>query len=132
MRDRGSVVIIENEKVALIERQKNDEHYFVFPGGGIKNDETPDQAAIREAFEELGVTVKIDRFIDDFFFSGRQYFFLADILNGQFGRGQGEEMTQSDPEKGTYHPVWAEISELTHLDVRPRQIAERVYSLGRG
>jgi 8-oxo-dGTP pyrophosphatase MutT (NUDIX family) len=60
MRDRGSVVIIEDGKVALIERMKNGNHYYVFPGGGVEKGETPEQTAIREAFEELGVTVKID------------------------------------------------------------------------
>jgi 8-oxo-dGTP pyrophosphatase MutT (NUDIX family) len=126
MRNRGSVVIIEEGKIALIERMKNGNHYYVFPGGGIEKGETPEQTAIREAFEELGVTVKIDRLIDDFFFNGRQYFFRATILNGQFGKGQGEEMTQPDPEKGSYHPVWINLSELLHLDVRPRKIADQL------
>lgn len=132
MRNRGSVVIIEDDKVALIERMKNGDHYYVFPGGGIEKGETPEQAAIREAFEELGVTVKIDRFIDDFFFNGRQYFFQATILNGEFGKGEGEEMTQPASEKGSYHPVWVDLSELLHLDVRPHEIAKQIYSLGRG
>jgi 8-oxo-dGTP pyrophosphatase MutT (NUDIX family) len=131
MRNRGSVIIIEDGKVALVERMKNGGRYYVFPGGGIEDCETPEQTAIREAFEELGVTVKIDRFIDDFFFNGRQHFFQATILSGEFGKGEGEEMTHPDPEKGSYRPVWMNLSELLHLDVRPHEIAKEIYSWNR-
>jgi len=49
MEDRGSVVIIENKQVALIKRNKDDVVYYVFPGGGIEGDETPEVGAKREA-----------------------------------------------------------------------------------
>ena len=38
MRDRGSVVIIENGKVALIKRSRARAVYYVFPGGGIEKE----------------------------------------------------------------------------------------------
>ncbi|WP_331460476.1 NUDIX hydrolase [Gracilibacillus suaedae] len=37
MRNRGSVVIIENKKVGLIKRIRDGSVYYVFPGGGIEN-----------------------------------------------------------------------------------------------
>lgn len=58
MRNRGSVVISQGSKVCLIKRVRDNSVYFVFPGGGIEAD-TPEQAAKREAFEELGVTVEL-------------------------------------------------------------------------
>lgn len=38
MRDRASVVIIENQKVALIKRINAGAVYYVFPGGGIEKE----------------------------------------------------------------------------------------------
>lgn len=61
MRNRGSVVIVENDKVGLIQRIRDGSVYFVFPGGGIENEETPEEGAKREAFKELGVEVKGQR-----------------------------------------------------------------------
>lgn len=55
MRNRGSVVIVENDKVGLIQRIRDSSVYYVFPGGGIENGETPEEGAKREAFEELVV-----------------------------------------------------------------------------
>lgn len=60
MRDRGSLIIIENGKVALIRRIRDGSVYYVFPGGGIVKGETPKEGAKREAFEELGVEVRIN------------------------------------------------------------------------
>ena len=53
MRTRAGVVLIEDGKVALIERHRAGLDYFVFPGGGVDDGETPEQAAVREAMEEL-------------------------------------------------------------------------------
>lgn len=41
MRDRSSVVLIENNKVGLIKRIRDGSVYYVFPGGGIEDGETP-------------------------------------------------------------------------------------------
>lgn len=40
MRHRASVIITENQQVALIKRIRNGSIYYVFPGGGIEIDET--------------------------------------------------------------------------------------------
>jgi len=60
MRNRASVVIVENNKVALIRRVREGLVYYVFPGGGIENGETPEEASKREAFEELGEEVQVN------------------------------------------------------------------------
>ena len=61
MRVRAGIVLIQEGKVALIERHRAGLDYFVFPGGGVDEGESPEQAAIREAMEELGVEVAIQQ-----------------------------------------------------------------------
>ncbi|MGJ9385491.1 NUDIX domain-containing protein [Salipaludibacillus sp. CF4.18] len=41
----------------FLERVREGSIYYVFPGGGIEERETPDQTAKRGALEELGVQV---------------------------------------------------------------------------
>ena len=131
MRIRAGVVLIEDDKVALIERYRDGKHYFVFPGGGADADETPEQAAIREMVEETGlrVTVKCKMAVIHFGLS-TQHYFMAERVSGEFGSGTGEEYTDADPDdptEGVYIPVWMPLSELSeHKNVYPAEIVELV------
>ncbi len=129
MRDRSSVVIIENQKVVLIQRIRDGSIYYVFPGGGIENGETPEAGAKREALEELGVEVKVKECISEVEFNGTQYFFLSEIISGTLGTGQGEEYTDKNRDRGTYLPMWVDIESLSSIDVRPNEVALKVQSL---
>lgn len=129
MRDRSSVVIIEKRKVVLIQRMRDDSIYYVFPGGGIENGETPESGAKREALEELGVEVKVNECIFKVKFNGTQYFFLSEIISGTLGTGQGEEYTDETRDRGTYLPMWVDIESLSSIDVRPFEAALKVQSL---
>lgn len=126
MRNRGSVIIIQENKVCLIKRVKDNSVYFVFPGGGIEADETPEQAAKREAFEELGVTVELNKCLVELEKQGTQYFFLADIIHRTIGSGQGEEFTNSNRDRGTYLPMWVDIDDFPVMDVKPNVVAKKV------
>lgn len=130
MRDRSSVVIVkEGSKVGLIKRIRNESVYYVFPGGGIENEETPEEAAKREAYEELGVVVKINNCISEIEFNGTQYFFLAEIISGIFGSGQGEEYTDEKRGRGVYRPIWIDIEKLSLINIIPKEVALKIQSL---
>ena len=118
---RAGMIIIQNQKIALIERHRLSLHYFVFPGGQLEKGESLLQTAIREAEEELGLFVNIDRLIATIIYQNTpQYYYLVTDYSGQFGTGQGPEMIGAYPvEKGTYHPVWMPIQSLRKYDVRP-------------
>lgn len=126
MRNRSAVVIVQKGQVALIKRVRNEEVYYVFPGGGIESGETPEEAAKREAFEELGVHVQAGQCISKIECEVTQYFFEAGITGGVFGTGQGEELTDVNRNRGTYLPVWVDIAALTTKDVRPREVAVKI------
>ncbi|WEG12181.1 NUDIX domain-containing protein [Pullulanibacillus sp. KACC 23026] len=127
MRDRAAVVLIERGKVALIKRVQNGETYYVFPGGGIEAGETPEAAAKREACEELGVEILLKDCLLELEYNGNQYYFLAKITGGVFGSGKGEEF--ADSHRGSYLPMWVGIDELATLDVKPKEVADRVQEL---
>jgi len=129
MRTRAGIILIENDKVALIERHRGGLDYFVFPGGGVDEGETPEQAAVREALEELGVEVAIRQKLAIIHFDqSTQIYFLAERVSGEFGTGMGEEFTDSDPndpEEGIYVPIWMPIDDLLkHEKVFPEDMAK--------
>ena len=122
---RGGVVIVQDGRVALIERVRDGRTYYVFPGGGAEPGETPERAAVREALEELGVEVRLEALLAVVRFGEReQFFYAAGITGGEFGAGRGEEFTaERQAGRGTYTPVWRPLAELPLLDVRPREVA---------
>lgn len=122
MRNRAAAVIICEDKVALLRRNKGHGNYYVFAGGGIEHGETAEQAAIRETFEELGVHVKVIELLTTVPFNGTQYYFTAQIISGEFGTGKGEEFTKSTIEGGTYEAVWIPLTKINELDVRPIEV----------
>ena len=131
MRTRAGIVLIEDNKVALIERHRAGLDYYVFPGGGVDEGETPEQAAIREAMEELGVEVAIRQKVAVIHFDqSTQVYFLVGRVRGEFGTGTGEEFTDSDPndpQEGIYIPIWMPIDELPrHAKVFPEDLAKLV------
>ena len=132
MRIRAGIVLIQNGSVALIERHRAGLHYFVFPGGGVDEGESPEQAAIREALEELGVEVVIKQKVAIVHLGqkSRQVYFLAEQVGGVFGTGIGEEYTSSDPnspDEGSYVPIWMPIEQIPlHEKIYPVELAKLV------
>jgi 8-oxo-dGTP diphosphatase len=132
MRIRAGIVLIKENKVALIERYRAGLHYFTFPGGGVDEGETPKQAAIREAREELGIQIDIKQKVAEVQLgqNSRQIYFLVEQIGGEFGTGKGEEFVDpapDDPESGIYIPMWMSIDELPlHTNVYPADVARLV------
>ena len=129
MRTRAGIVLIQDDKVALIERHRGGLDYFVFPGGGVDEGESPEQAAIREAMEELGVKVAIKQKVAEIQLASgsRQVYFLVEQTGGKFGTGAGEEFSDADPDdpdEGVYIPVWMPVDELSlHEKIYPADLA---------
>lgn len=93
-------------------REVQDGHtFFVFPGGRIRTGEAPADAAIREARDELGVRVIVGpRLLIEELHGQTVHYFSALVVAGEVGTGAGD-------------PVWFELKELPHYDVRPRALA---------
>ena len=124
MKHSGRVIIIDNNAVLLIKRVKNDSTYYVFPGGKAEPGETPEKTAIREAYEELGVQVELGECFETVYFNGiQQNYFLATIVGGELGTGQGEEFTTGE---GTYELEWLPVEKLSNFPIIPGEVVDRL------
>lgn len=134
MARRGAVIVIDGDRVALIERDspRSEGTYYLFPGGHLEEGESSADAAQREATEELGLIVHIERLIAIGIHRGNeQYYYLASVVGGTFGTGAGEEMLpdQNHP-NGAYTAVWLQREELLLHDVRPKSLATLLHAGG--
>ena len=125
---RAAAIIIDQACVALIQRDRMGQRYFVFPGGQVEAGETIEAAAVREVAEELGVRVSLTELVAVVAFHGQaQYYYRAQLTGGTFGSGDGPEWQgEYDAEQGTYTPVWIKLTELPQLVVYPPMVASLV------
>jgi 8-oxo-dGTP diphosphatase len=84
MKQAAVAVIFQEKTLLLILRQ--DVPIWVLPGGGIEDGETPEDAAIREVWEETGLKVKIERQIAEYTpinrLSAKTYLFECRTIEG--------------------------------------------------
>ncbi len=130
MKDRAGVVLVIDGRLALIDRTRPGRRpYSCLPGGGVERGETPAEAAIREASEELGVEVALRSEAPEFVLrttDRQEHYFVADLVGGSFGTGTGEEMVAPKPGRGTYAPVLVPPDEAVRRHLLPHALAERV------
>lgn len=90
IRVAGYCLLTQPGKILLCRLSNMDVHngWWTLPGGGMEFGEHPEEAAVREAYEETGFEVKItglaciDNFVKDDFQCLRHVYF-ADIVGGE-------------------------------------------------
>lgn len=60
---RVEALVIKNDSILVIHRINHGEEYYVLPGGGWEENETKEEGAKREVFEETSLKVEIERLI---------------------------------------------------------------------
>lgn len=114
-RPTGTVVIVDNGRFLALRRVREPRAgYWDLPGGFCDGFELPADAAIREAREELGLTVRLDEFIG--MYVGRytyqdetlpvlDCFWLASVVDGEL---------RLDPDEASEH-TWLPLDDPPEL-----------------
>ena len=120
-------IIIDNNKIVSMYREKGDRVYYTFPGGGKNEGETLEECVVREVIEEFGMTVEPIRLVyvyEDA--KSLQYFYLCKWVSGEFGSGEGEEY-QPDRNKGVYIPMFIALDNLTNMPLVPPEVRDVLF-----
>ena len=127
-KDRATGVIIRDNKLLLMYRKKDNEQYYVLPGGSIEPGETPELAMVREIAEECSSQCTIVRFLFSQTDEGRPaYYFLIDLENKEPILGGPEKKRHS--KENYYELVWLDFDEFTTLkNFYPPEAKEKLLS----
>ena len=65
MRISSRAIIFKDNQVILIYRKRDNQEYYVFPGGKVEPGETLEEALIREWKEECGIIIENIQFLEE-------------------------------------------------------------------
>ena len=124
MRARVVLYNPELKAILLIHRLKNKRNYWVIPGGGAENQETPIETAIREINEELKIKLLPEK-LKRLFEIDNEVIFLTQIKQTKVPQISGEEKKRSDT-KNIYDPAWIALKDLTTINLMPPELAQQL------
>ena len=103
--------------------------YYVFPGGGLEENETLEECAKREILEEFGIEVEVKnklyfRQIGEEF---DEHLFLCKYVSGILGTGTGPEFS-GDPKyahRGQYLPEIIAREDVENITLLPFEVRDK-------
>jgi 8-oxo-dGTP diphosphatase len=116
-RHTGRAIVIKDNHILLLERWRDNLHYFSIPGGGIEQGENAAETAVREVKEETDVDITIERLIYELNIEERIHsFFLARYISGE------PHLPLDSPEahagnNNRYLPRWIPVRQIPELDL---------------
>lgn len=112
-RHTGRGIVVRDGKILLMERWRLGLHYFSVPGGGIEKGETPEQAAVREVYEETTIRVTANRLVLIMQHGKIQHkIYLCEYIEGE------PELLPDSPEfidmteDNKFKPGWVSVDDL--------------------
>lgn len=126
-RIRARAIIIHDEKIMSMYRERQDRVFYTFPGGGMEGNESEHDCVKREVLEEFGIVVEpIKKLYVYENQNSIEHFYLAKWVSGDFGSGTGEEF-QADRNNGVYIPKFIQIVDIPNLPLMPPEVATSFY-----
>lgn len=115
---RATAVVIKGNQTLLIHR-RNENEYYVFPGGGVEEGETSECAVLRELKEETSIEVKLVKLLEHMLYDdGRENFsYLCEFISGN-PRLADDSPERLEMKKGVqyYDPIWMDIDKLSNME----------------
>lgn len=113
----GSTFIIDPKRNKILLMYHKKFQNWIQPGGHLKEGETPEEGAIRQAFEETGIKVKL---VEGKPFIIEEYQnFAGDLIDYQylaFPDGDNQQLINSEE---SFDVDWFSLEELNHIPVFP-------------
>jgi len=124
-------IVIEGNKILVMHRNKYGSEYFTLVGGRVNDNETTEQALVREIKEETGLDITKARLV---FFEqhpapyNEQYIFLCEVAPHESVAIQetSEEGFMNRIDINVHKPLWSELSAFSKLPFRTPQLQNAI------
>lgn len=136
MRKAVRAIIIKDDNLLVMNRNKFGAVYDTLPGGNIELGETAEQALYREVEEETMVKFKNPQHVflehSDAIY-GDQYVFLCEYVSGEPKlHPDAEEQHINKLGKNLYKPMWLPINKLAGAPFLSDKLQQKIIECNRG
>lgn len=130
MRKAARAIIVHDNKLIVMHRNKFGKQYATLPGGNIEMGESAGQALHRELAEEVCIEYKNPRLVliehagDPY---GDQYMFLCEYVHGEPKlHPHSEEEQINKLGHNLYKPDWLSLEDLITTEFVSRELKEKI------
>ena len=126
IRHRAAAIILREDNLLVMKRDKHGEKYYSFPGGGIERGETPIQTVSREIKEETCLEVEVGPEIYRHTYENgeKQYYFLCKYISGTPKFTPGINELVSNKTGDLHELVWLPMQKLPETLLYPLEIRD--------
>jgi 8-oxo-dGTP pyrophosphatase MutT (NUDIX family) len=132
-RTRAAGIVFKDDVLLVMFRRKNGREYYTFPGGGVEERESPEDAVVREIYEEATVVVDTPALVYELHrgsgnardaLPSREFFYRCVYQSGVPALGSDSiECAIFDKEKNYFEPKWVKSSDLADMLLLPPEVA---------
>lgn len=128
MRKAVRVIVVKNNALLVMHRNKFGHEFYALVGGGIDVGESQEQALYREVSEETGLQINNPKLViveDAGDMYGVQYIYTADYVAGDpaLAVNSPEAMIHASG-KNLYTPMWLPLDQLPNVTFMPPELKE--------
>jgi 8-oxo-dGTP pyrophosphatase MutT (NUDIX family) len=130
MRQASRAIVVKDNQLLVMQRNKFGHEYCALIGGSIDPGESPEQTLYREVQEETTVSIANHRLViieDAGEMYGIQYIYLCDYVGGE------PQLALDSPEaeitalgKNLYQPAWLPLDQLETANLLPKELKQAV------
>jgi len=130
MRRTARAIVIRDNQLLVMHRNKFGQQYFALVGGEIEIGESPEQALVREVNEETRLEIANPRlvFIEEAGEPyGTQYIYVCDYVAGEPSlHPASQEALIMAAGKNLYIPMWLPLSDLEAAPFLSKELKEHI------
>ncbi|MBN2675807.1 MAG: NUDIX domain-containing protein [Alphaproteobacteria bacterium] len=112
-------IILKGDNVLLMKRNRYGDEFYTFPGGGIKKEETKEEALRREILEEVGAEISNIQLFKEIEWKQKETLYTCEIVSLTKPTGNEWQDMQAD---NTYEIVEVPLTEIASLRLFPEEI----------
>jgi 8-oxo-dGTP diphosphatase len=126
MRKTARALVIKDDQILLMYRNKYNHEYYTLVGGEIEMNEDPVVALNREVFEETSLKIDQPRLIIEENAGpiyGYHYIYWCHYVEGEIGlRPESIEQELNQNGQNIFKPIWLPVNKLEHTNLLPKEL----------